>query len=77
MSFSEASPDFHQWTIGPDDTRAVIKRALDAGINVLCEKPMALSVEDGRPMIAAAKRSGKLLQIGHCIREARSSVRSE
>ena len=29
MSFGEASPDFHQWTIGPDDTRAVIKRALD------------------------------------------------
>ena len=27
MSFGEASPDFHQWTIGPDDTRAVIKRA--------------------------------------------------
>lgn len=30
MSFGEASPDFHQWTIGPDDTRAVIVRALDA-----------------------------------------------
>lgn len=30
MSFGEASPDFHQWTIGPDDTRAVIARALDA-----------------------------------------------
>lgn len=29
MSFGEASPDFHQWTIGPDETRAVIKRALD------------------------------------------------
>lgn len=29
MSFGEASPDFHQWTIRPDDTRAVIKRALD------------------------------------------------
>lgn len=25
MSFGEASPDFHQWTIGPDGTRAVIK----------------------------------------------------
>ena len=43
-------------------------KALDAGVNVLCEKPMALSVEDGQPMIAAAKRNGKLLQIGHCIR---------
>ena len=35
MSFGEASPDFHQWTIGPDDTRAVIKRALDLGINFI------------------------------------------
>jgi predicted dehydrogenase len=43
-------------------------KALAAGLNVLCEKPMALSVEDGREMQAAAERSGKLLQIGHCIR---------
>lgn len=35
MSFGEASPDFHQWTIGPDETQAVIKRALDAGINFI------------------------------------------
>lgn len=35
MSFGKASPDFHQWTIGPEDTRAVIKRALDAGINFI------------------------------------------
>ena len=35
MSFGKASPDFHQWTIGPDDTRAVIKRALDLGINFI------------------------------------------
>lgn len=35
MSFGEASPDFHQWTIGPDDTRAVIARALNQGINFI------------------------------------------
>ena len=35
MSFGEASPDFHQWTIGPDETQAVIERALDAGINFI------------------------------------------
>lgn len=27
MSFGEASPDFHQWTIGPGATRDVIARA--------------------------------------------------
>lgn len=35
MSFGEPSPNFHQWTIGPDDTRAIIKRALDLGINFI------------------------------------------
>ena len=43
-------------------------KALETGVNVLCEKPMALTVEDGREMLAAAEQSGKLLQIGHCIR---------
>ena len=35
MSFGEASPDFHQWTIGPDETREVIERAFDSGINFI------------------------------------------
>jgi len=43
-------------------------KALEAGLNVLCEKPMALSIDDGREMIAAAKKAGKILQIGHCLR---------
>ena len=43
-------------------------KAMDAGVHVLCEKPMALNIEDGHEMTAAAERSGKRLQIGHCIR---------
>jgi predicted dehydrogenase len=43
-------------------------KALQAGLNVLCEKPMALNVQDCQRMIAQANRSGKVLQIGHCIR---------
>jgi predicted dehydrogenase len=42
--------------------------ALEAGVHVLCEKPMALDVYGCREMIAAAEASGKILQIGHCIR---------
>ena len=43
-------------------------KSLEAGLHVLCEKPMALNVEDCQHMITAAAQSGKVLMIGHCIR---------
>jgi len=43
-------------------------KALAAGVNVMCEKPMALTAKACEGMIAEAKRSGKVLQIGHCVR---------
>ena len=43
-------------------------KALSAGVNVMCEKPMALTAEACAPMIEAARQSGKVLQIGHCVR---------
>jgi len=39
--------------------------ALEAGLHVLCEKPMATSKEEAEAMIAAAEKSGKKLMIGH------------
>ncbi len=38
---------------------------LEAGINVLCEKPMAATVEDARKMQAARNASGRFLEIGY------------
>lgn len=38
---------------------------LDAGIDVLVEKPMASSLEEASSLIASAQRSGRILQIGH------------
>ena len=39
--------------------------ALDAGLHVLVEKPMALTLESGGAMVAAAERNGKLLLENH------------
>ena len=37
--------------------------ALEAGIHVICEKPLAMNAEEARKMCAAAKSSGKILQV--------------
>ena len=38
--------------------------ALNAGVNVICEKPMAMNAAEGEEMIAAAQQNGKMLTIG-------------
>jgi UDP-N-acetylglucosamine 3-dehydrogenase len=48
--------------------RALAVRALEAGKHVLCEKPIALSLEDADAMLAAADRNGRFLMIGHVLR---------
>jgi predicted dehydrogenase len=53
----------------PSDLHAEFTiKALKAGLHVLCEKPMALNIEDCWQMHQAAKKSGKRLMIAHCIR---------
>lgn len=42
--------------------------ALNKGIHVLSEKPMARTVEECQMMIDVAKKNGKLLSIGQCMR---------
>lgn len=43
-------------------------KCLEHGINVFCEKPMALNLEQCQQMIDTAKKSGKRLMIGQCLR---------
>lgn len=40
-------------------------RLLDAGIDVLVEKPMAASLAEADRLIVAAKHHGRILQVGH------------
>jgi predicted dehydrogenase len=51
-------------------------QALNAGVHVLCEKPMALNTKECEEMIAAAEKSGKVLTIAYHYRymkEARAA----
>ena len=43
-------------------------KALKAGFNVFCEKPMAMSAEETDRMLAAVQASGKLFSVGQCLR---------
>jgi len=43
-------------------------RALAAGKHVLCEKPIALTADEARPLIAARDRAGKLLAEAFMVR---------
>jgi predicted dehydrogenase len=53
----------------PSDLHAPVAiAALEAGKHVLCEKPMALNVEDCDRMIAAARTHDRLLMIAQVIR---------
>jgi predicted dehydrogenase len=54
-------------TLPPNLHADVAVRALRAGKHVLCEKPMALRLADGKRMVSAAKTAKRLLFIAHVL----------
>ncbi len=48
--------------------RDIVVAALEAGKHVLCEKPLALNLEDCKVMIAAAKKTDKVFMVGQICR---------
>jgi predicted dehydrogenase len=65
---TDESPDAISLTLPTFMHTEFSRRALSAGVHVLCEKPMALNTADCEKMITDAESSGKVLQIGHCVR---------
>ena len=50
----------------PTSTHApIIRDALDAGLHVLCEKPICSTVDDAREVTARAEKSGRVVMVGH------------
>jgi predicted dehydrogenase len=43
-------------------------KAMEAGYDVFCEKPMASSTAEADEMVKVSKKTGKLLTIGQCLR---------
>ncbi|MFQ5907013.1 MAG: Gfo/Idh/MocA family oxidoreductase [bacterium] len=70
--------------VTPVDTHAdLTEMALQAGKNVLVEKPMALTSQECLRMIKLAREAGKTLSVVHnkrfynCVREAKRMIRTE
>lgn len=51
--------------------------ALNAGLHVLCEKPMAYSAKEAEQMLQAAQKNNKLLMIGFVMRFANEATISK
>lgn len=67
----------------PNSTHFEITKAfLEAGFNVLCEKPMTMTVEEGEEIVRVAKASGRICAVNYCysaypmVREMRHMVRT-
>ncbi len=58
--------DIEAVTIGtPDHWHTEIAlTALDAGKHVYCEKPLTLTIDEGKQLVAMVKKTGKVMQVG-------------
>lgn len=60
----------------------ITKNFLEAGFNVLCEKPMTMSVEEGEEIVRVAEKTGKICTVNYCysaypmVRQARAMIRA-
>jgi predicted dehydrogenase len=57
--------DFVDICTPPGGHAALINRALDAGLHVVCEKPLVTRVQDARAVAAAAASAGRIVHTVH------------
>src|SRR5258708_2039903 len=62
--------DFCDIAVPPRDHAVVTHAALDAGLHVLCEKPLATSVDEARAMLSHAEGARRVLYPGHNYKHA-------
>ena len=67
---AEVKPDIVDITLPTRFHAEAAIASLEAGADVLCEKPMALDVKSCDRMMAVAKRTGRKLMIAQCLRFA-------
>ncbi|OJF96397.1 Gfo/Idh/MocA family protein [Pararhizobium antarcticum] len=67
----------------PNATHFEITKAfLEAGFNVLCEKPMTMTVEEGEEIVRVVKATGRICAVNYCysaypmVRQARAMVKA-
>ena len=60
----------------PSTHEEIFVAAVEAGCHVLCEKPLALSAESARRMVAAADEAGVVTQVGYLHRYYRNYERA-
>ncbi len=67
-----AAPDIHAVSVVVANRlhREIVEGLLAAGKHVLCEKPLAPSIEDAEAMVAAAGRSGATAGVGFAFRRS-------
>lgn len=60
-----AEADLASVVVPPEAHHAVAARCLEAGLDVLLEKPMTETIAQARDLIERAARGGRILQVGH------------
>ena len=71
------SPDAVILCTPPNTHRALTESALSAGAHVLCEKPLALSVDDAIAMVQAATRAGRQLMMASKFRYVQDIIHAK